>query len=87
MNRRRLMTIEQAWADRLGIESPELVGELTARFEHLSRFVLCGGMPPHGKAGLLQASAEGAAAYGELWLLDGFLTEARRALAGEGVEW
>ncbi|MEI8411452.1 MULTISPECIES: hypothetical protein [unclassified Kribbella] len=81
---RRLMTLEQSWADRLGIETTDAVGdELAARFEHLSRFVLAGEMPPAGKP----VSAEAATAYGELWVLAGFLADARHALTGEGVEW
>lgn len=81
---RRVMDLVDVYADRLGIESRDAVpGELAAQFEHLSRFVLCGGMPRAGKAGV---SAEGAAAYGELWVLDAFLTDARDALTGKGAQ-
>ena len=81
---RRAMTLEQSWADRLGIDSTDAVGnELAARFEHLSQFVLSSEMPPAGKP----VSAEAAAAYGELWVLAGFLADARKAMAGQGVEW
>ncbi|MFI6682000.1 hypothetical protein [Kribbella sp. NPDC050470] len=73
--------LDEVWADRLGIDSAEAVeDELRARFEHLSRFVLCGGMPPAGKAGV---SAEAATACGELWILTGFLADAKRVLSGE----
>lgn len=79
---RRVMNLADVYADRLGIESRDAVpAELATQFEHLSRFVLCGGMPPAGKAG---ASAESAAAYGELWVLDAFLTDARAALTSDG---
>ncbi|TCO45540.1 hypothetical protein EV646_108163 [Kribbella antiqua] len=72
--------LDEVWADRLGIDSVDGVeDELRARFEHLSRFVLCGGMPPAGKA----VSAEAATAYGELWVLSGFLADAKRVLSGE----
>ncbi|MFG1818805.1 hypothetical protein ACGFIF_33925 [Kribbella sp. NPDC049174] len=81
---RRVMTLEQTWADRLGIDSSAAVGdELAARFEHLSRFVLGGEMSPAGKP----VSAEAATAYGELWVLAGFLADVRRAMTGPGVEW
>jgi len=84
MSRRRAMTLEQSWADRLGIDTSDRVGdELAARFEHLARFVLSGEMPPAGKP----VSAEAATAYGELWVLAGFLADAREAMAGQGVEW
>ncbi|MGW1344253.1 hypothetical protein ACWCOV_24660 [Kribbella sp. NPDC002412] len=84
MSRRRAVTLEQSWADRLGIDSTDqLRDELQARFEHLSRFVLTGEMPPAGKP----VSAEAATAYGELWVLAGFLADARKAMAGQGVEW
>jgi hypothetical protein len=82
MSRRRAMTLEESWADRLGIDSTDAVrDELAARFEHLSRFVLAGEMPPAGKP----VSAEAATAYGDLWVLAGFLTDARRLLSGEEV--
>ncbi|MFI6680147.1 hypothetical protein [Kribbella sp. NPDC050470] len=84
MSRRRVLSLEESWADRLGIDSADAVGdELAARFEHLSRFVLSGEMPPAGKP----VSAEAATAYGELWVLAGFLADARKAMAGQGVEW
>jgi hypothetical protein len=76
------MSLEDLWADRLGVESSETVqDELQARFEHLSRFVLCGGMPPAGKAGAV--SAEAATAYGDLLVLAGFLADARQLLTSE----
>jgi hypothetical protein len=79
MNRRRVVTLEQTWADRLGIDSTDAVSdELQARFEHLSRFVLTGEMPPAGKS-----SAEAATAYGDLWVLAGFLADARRLISGQ----
>ncbi len=82
MSRRGVMTLEQAWADRLGIDGADGVGdELAARFEHLSRFVLDGEMPPAGKP----VSAEAATAYCDLWVLVGFLTDAKRLLNGQEV--
>ncbi|GAA0573351.1 hypothetical protein HPO96_17450 [Kribbella sandramycini] len=70
------------YAERLGVESRGAVpGELVAQFEHLARLVLGGEMPPAGAV-----SAEGAAAFGELWVLDSFLTDARNALTGKGVQ-
>ncbi len=84
MTAARALDLVDLYADRLGIDSRDAVqSELAAQFEHLSRFVLSGEMPPAGKAG---ASAEGAAAYGELWVLDAFLTDVRAALTGEGVQ-
>ena len=81
MNRRHSPDLIDVYADRLGIDNADAVpGELAARFEHLSRFVLCGGMPPAGKAGV---SAEAATAHGDLWVLFGFLTDARAALTNE----
>ncbi|TDW18586.1 hypothetical protein [Kribbella kalugense] len=80
MNRRTAQSLEQTWADRLGIDSPDAVGhELAARFEHLSRFVLTDEMPPRGEL----VSAEAATAYGELWVLAGFLADAKEAMTGE----
>jgi hypothetical protein len=83
MSRRHVLTLEETWADRLGTDADVVSDELAARFEHLSRFVLAGEMPPAGKP----VSAEAATAYGELWVLAGFLADARSALSGEGVEW
>jgi len=81
MKRPHVVTLEAVWADRLGIDSPERVGdELAARFEHLSRFVLGGVMPPAGRS-----SAEAATAYGDLWVLAGFLADARRLITGREV--
>lgn len=54
--------------------------ELAERFEHLSRFVLAGEQPRQG-----EVSAEAATAYGELWVLAGFLADARRLLSGDEV--
>ncbi|TDD15775.1 hypothetical protein E1218_30975 [Kribbella turkmenica] len=83
MSRRRVLTLEQSWADRLGIDSADAVrDELAARFEHLSRFVLAGEMPRRDAV-----SAEAATAYGDLWVLAGFLADARQVMAGKGVEW
>jgi hypothetical protein len=83
MNRRGRLTLEQTWADRLGLDSTAAVrDELAARFEHLSRFVLTGEMPRRDAV-----SAEAATAYGDLWVLAGFLADARRVVAGKGVEW
>ncbi|WP_433010320.1 hypothetical protein [Kribbella sp. CA-294648] len=80
MKRTHVVSLEAVWADRLGIDSTEGVGdELAARFEHLSQYVLCGGMPPRGKAG----SAEAATAYGDLWVLAGFLADARHVINGQ----
>ncbi|MGW1341783.1 hypothetical protein ACWCOV_12060 [Kribbella sp. NPDC002412] len=81
MSRRRTMTLEQIWSDRLGTEA--VSDELAARFEFLSRFVLGGEMPPAGRL----ESAEAATAYGDLCVLSRFLTDARRTLTREGVEW
>jgi hypothetical protein len=79
VSRRRAVTFEQSWADRLGIDSTDhLRDELQARFEHLSRFVLNGEMPPAGKS-----SAEAATAYGDLWVLAGFLADAQRLMNGQ----
>ena len=76
------MDLDKLWAERLGIESAEGVGdELAARFEHLTRFVLAGGMPPAGRP----ASAEAATVYGDLWVLTGFMTDAKRLLHGQEV--
>lgn len=80
---RRAMTLEQSWADRLGIDNTDAVrDELAARFEHLSRFVLTDEMPRRDAV-----SAEAATAHGDLWVLAGFLADARKAMAGQGVEW
>jgi hypothetical protein len=82
---RRAVALADVYADRLGVEPGiDVQDELQARFEHLSRFVLCGGIPPSGKAGAV--SAEAATAYGDLWVLTGFLADARTALtASEGT--
>jgi hypothetical protein len=78
VKRPRSVSLEHVWADRLGVDDTSGVqDELEARFEHLSRFVLRGGMPPTGKA-----SAEAAVAHGDLWVLAGFLADAQRVLAG-----
>ncbi|GAA1562511.1 hypothetical protein GCM10009789_14610 [Kribbella sancticallisti] len=75
---RRVMSLPDVWADRLGIDTAEGVGdELAARFEHLSQFVLGGEMPPPG-----EASAEAATAYGDLWVLAGFLADVHRVIYG-----
>lgn len=79
----RAIDLAGAYADQLGIETSERVGEeLVAQFEHLSQFVLSGGMPASGKAGSRVVSSEAATAYGELWVLTNFLTDARNALIG-----
>ncbi|WP_432882571.1 hypothetical protein ACQPYH_39810 [Kribbella sp. CA-245084] len=72
----RGLDLVDVYADRLGIESRDAVrGELASQFEHLSRLVLGGEMPPAGTA-----SAEGATAYGELCVLVGFLADAHDLL-------
>ncbi|MFG1815789.1 hypothetical protein ACGFIF_18645 [Kribbella sp. NPDC049174] len=81
MKRPRVTSLEDLWAERLGVESGQTVDELQARFEHLSQFVLVGGIPPAGKAGAV--SAEAATAYGDLWVLAGFLADARQLLTSE----
>lgn len=79
MKRAGVTSLEDLWADRLGVESGDTVqDELQARFEHLSRFVLCGGLLRQGKAGA--GSAEAATAHGDLWVLAGFLADARKLL-------
>jgi hypothetical protein len=80
MSRRHVMqSLEDVWADRLGVDDTSVVrDELGARFEHLSRYVLCGATPPAG-----QVPAEAAVAYGDLWVLAGFLADAQRALGSE----
>jgi hypothetical protein len=76
---RRVLSLEDVWADRLGVDTTEGVGdELAARFDHLSRFVLGGEMPPAG-------TAEAATAFGDLWVLAGFLADARRVINGQEV--
>lgn len=80
MTRRRVMSLQDRWADRLGIDTTEGVeGELAARFEHLSRFVLGEEMPPAG-------TAEAATACGDLWVLAGFLADARQLINGREVD-
>ncbi|GAA1566742.1 hypothetical protein GCM10009789_20300 [Kribbella sancticallisti] len=75
------LDLADVYAERLGVEPGEGVrDELQARFEHLSRFLLTGGMSRQGKAGAV--SAEAATAYGDLWVLTGFLADARTALTG-----
>jgi hypothetical protein len=75
---RRPIALADVYADRLGVESGEGVhDELRARFEHLSHFVLTG---PSVKAG--DMSAEAATAYGDLWVLAGFLADAQQLLTG-----
>ena len=75
------VTLPQWWADQLGIDSADAVeAELRARFEGLSRFVLAGDKPRPG-----EVSAEVATAYGDLWVLAGFLADARRLLTDEEV--
>jgi hypothetical protein len=78
----RATDLAGAYADRLGVEpGADVQAELAARFEHLSRFVLTGGMPRRGKAGAV--SAEAATAHGELWVLAGFLADARQLLTAQ----
>ena len=81
MKRPRVTSLEDLWAVRLGVDSGQTVDELQARFEHLSQFVLIGGIPPAGKAGAV--SAEAAAAHGDLWVLAGFLADARQLLTSQ----
>jgi hypothetical protein len=72
----RVPDLVDVYADKLGIESRDAVrSELATQFDHLSRLVLGGEMPPAGTA-----SAEGAAAYGELCVLVGFLADAHDLL-------
>lgn len=79
---RRTVSLPEVWAERLGIDATDDVAqELAARFEHLSRFVLCGGLPRMGKAGAV--SAEAATAHGDLWVVAGFLADARTAMTKE----
>jgi hypothetical protein len=82
VSRRRPGSLPEKWAERLGIETTEDVSaELAARFEYLSRFVLAGEMPRVG-----EVSAEAATACGDLWVLSGFLSDARRLINGqEGI--
>ena len=76
MNRHRLMTLPERWADELGIDTAAAVSaELQARFECLSRFVLAGLMSPRG-----EVSADAATAYGDLCVLVGFLADAHDVL-------
>jgi hypothetical protein len=76
---RRVVSLPQTWADRLGIDTADGVSvELVAHFEHLARFVLGGEMRPAG-----EVSAEAATACGDLWVLDQFLNDARRAINGQ----
>jgi hypothetical protein len=79
---RRPVSVDAIWAERLGVEEGRAGNELVAQFEHLSQFVLCGGMPRQGKAGSRVVSAEAATAFGELWVLEKFLAAARDALTG-----
>jgi hypothetical protein len=82
MSRRKATTLEETWADRLGVDGLDDVrDELASRFECLSWFVLTGEMPRAGKP----VSAEVATAYCDLWVLVGFLTDAKRLLNGEEV--
>jgi len=81
---RKGLTREQAWTERLGIDSTDdLTAELLARFEHLARFVLTEEVPRPGTP----VSAEAAAAHGELWVLTGFLNSARHVLTLMEVKW
>jgi hypothetical protein len=79
---RRVLDLADVYADRLGVESRDAVqAELVARLEHLSQHVLCGGMPPRGKS--MPPTAEAATVYGDLWVLTGFLADARKAFTDE----
>ncbi|MEU4291053.1 hypothetical protein AB0E63_22750 [Kribbella sp. NPDC026596] len=79
MSRRRMVTLEQSWADRLGVESPaDIHGELDARLAGLVTAVR-GDVPPAG-------SAEHALRYGDLLELAAFLTDARTVLLGKEVQ-
>ncbi|GAA1554425.1 hypothetical protein [Kribbella lupini] len=76
---RRTVSLPEAWAARLGIDATaDVAQELAARFEHLTRFVLTGEMPRPGAV-----SAEAATAHGDLWVLAGFLADARTAMTQE----
>ncbi|GAA0944541.1 hypothetical protein GCM10009554_38780 [Kribbella koreensis] len=77
---RRTLSLEEVWAEKLGLETAgaAVSGELAARFAYLVQFVLGNEMPPAG-------SAEEATAYGDLWILSGFLTDARQIINGQEV--
>ncbi|GAA3576974.1 hypothetical protein [Kribbella ginsengisoli] len=76
----RVMDLAGAYADRLGVETSDHVGnELVAQFEHLSRLVLSGDLAAMRPGAM---SAEAATAYGELWVLTAFLSDASTALTG-----
>ena len=78
MTRRHAMSLKASWADRLGIDSTDAVGdELAACFEHLSQYALAAEMPWRGEL----LSAEAATAYGELWVLAGFLADVQCLLS------
>ncbi len=75
---KRLVGICEVWTERLGVEHPDFVhDELVARLSALVTAVTLD-VPPAG-------SAERAVAYGDLWTLVGFLTDAQRALLGSEV--
>ncbi|TDU87604.1 hypothetical protein EV138_1128 [Kribbella voronezhensis] len=72
-----------AYAERLGVETSGHVGnELVAQFEHLSQFVLSGDLTSMRPGAV---SAEAATAYGELWVLTAFLSDACTALTGSEI--
>ncbi|GAB2553198.1 hypothetical protein [Kribbella endophytica] len=79
MSRRAAVTLPEVWAERLGIDTTgDVAQELAARFEHLTRFVLTGEMSRAG-----EVSAEAATAHGDLWVVAGFLADARTAMTQE----
>lgn len=92
LRRDRVLSLDEVWAERLGIDAADraeradrLEHELHARFEHLARFVLGTEMPPAGK--LTSAAGDKyATAYGDLWVLTGFLADARHLMSGEQDE-
>ncbi|NEA33104.1 hypothetical protein [Streptomyces sp. SID13031] len=76
----RAIDLAGAYAERLGVETSDHVGnELVAQFEHLSQLVLSGDLAAMRPGAM---SAEAATAYGELWVLTAFLSDACTALTG-----
>jgi hypothetical protein len=71
----RLANIRYAWVERLGVDADQVDAELEARFAALVAAVT-DETPPRG-------SAEAAVAYGDLYTLGAFVTDARRVLSTE----
>jgi hypothetical protein len=77
MRRGRPASLGAVLADRLGVGEHQVYDELEARLAALLATVT-GDLPAVD-------SAEAAVAQGDLWALTGFITDARRVLAGKEI--